>query len=132
MPKNYSGVATETIDSFALQTTTFTGRKVLNPGDARGMYFTAVVTNAGTAPTLVIRLEWSPDNGTTWVAWDTTNLQTTSKTTTGVYTLKVYPGIATAANTSLNDALPPVWRAVYTIGGTTPQWTLTSYATYLN
>ena len=133
MPRNYSGGATqyEVVDSLANQSVTVNGRKMTNPGDARGMVFTVAITNAGTSPTLVVKLQWSPDGGTTWVDWDTTNLQTTSQVAIGTVHLRVYPGLTTAANAARNDALPPFWRAVYTIGGTTPAWTLNTYANYL-
>ena len=59
------------------------------------------------------------DGGTTWVDWDTTNLQTAAITGTGTYWLSVYPGIATAANASRNDILPRNFRAAWTISGGT-------------
>ena len=85
----------------------------------------------GTTPTLTVRLQWSPDGGTTWLDLDTTNAQTASITGTGAFVLRVYPGIATAANAALNAPLPRTWRLAWTIGGTTPSFTFAAQASYI-
>lgn len=95
------------------------------------MFATILVTAvSGTTPTLVVKLQWSPDGGTTWVDWDTTNLQTATITANGTYVLRVYPGATNTANSSRNDFVPRTWRFYYTIGGTTPSFTLASWASY--
>lgn len=118
------------VDTSAAKTTTVAGTTAVNY-NATGMFVSILVTAvSGTTPTLVAKLQWSPDNGTTWVDWDTTNLQTASISTTGTYTLKVYPGATNTANSSANGTVPRTWRVYYTIGGTTPSFTLASWAAY--
>lgn len=100
--------------------------------NARGVFLWVNVTAVtGTTPTLTVRLQWSPDGGTTWLDVDTTNAQTASITATGTATLRVYPGIATAANAALNQPLPRTWRLAWTIGGTTPSFTFAVQASYI-
>jgi hypothetical protein len=96
-------------------------------GNVMGLWATVHVSAvSGTAPTMTCRLQWANDNGATWTDWDTTNLQTASITATGVYSLKVGPGIPTAANASLNDLTPAGFRFAWTIAGTTPSFTFST------
>ncbi len=83
-----------------------------------------VGTVSGTTPTLVAKLQGSADGGTTW--FDIPGAATASLTATGVYVLTCYPGAAAAANAVVSFPLPRTWRVVYTIGGTTPSFTLTN------
>lgn len=88
-----------------------------------------VTAVSGSTPTCVFRLQWSPDGGTTWVDWDTTNLQTASINSTTTATLRVGPGLATTANASRNDFVPGLVRVAYTIGGSTPSFTFSTWFT---
>lgn len=88
-----------------------------------------VTAVSGTTPSATFRLQWSPDNGTTWVDWDTTNLQTTAITAAGTATLRVGAGLATTANASRNDFIPRYVRVAYTISGTTPSFTFSTWFT---
>lgn len=100
--------------------------------NARGVFVWVNVTAvSGTTPTLAVRLQWSPDGGTTWIDVDTTNAQTASITATGTAVLRVYPGIATAANASLNMPLPRTWRLAWAVTGTTPSFTFAAQASYI-
>lgn len=88
-------------------------------------------TVTGTTPTCVFKLQGSSDAGTTWV--DLPNAFTASLTATGVYGIQIYPGLASVAGTTttgttatVNGALPRTWRVVWTIGGTTPSFTITN------
>jgi hypothetical protein len=85
----------------------------------------------GTTPTCVIKMQGSADGGTTW--YDIPGATTASLTATGVYGITVYPGIAVTAGTTTtgttataNVPLPRTWRVVWTIGGTTPSFTITN------
>lgn len=118
------------VDTSAAKTTTVAGTTATNYNASSMAVAILVTAVSGTTPTLVAKLQWSPDNGTTWVDWDTTNLQTASITTTGTYVLKVYPGATNAANSACNDFVPRTWRVYYTITGTTPSFTLASWAAY--
>jgi len=85
----------------------------------------------GTTPTAVFKVQYSSDAGTTWL--DLPNATTATLTATGVYGITIYPGITTAVGTAtagsvaqVNIVLPRTWRLVWTIGGTTPSFTITN------
>ena len=85
----------------------------------------------GTTPTAVLKLQGSTDAGTTW--YDITGATTASLTVTGIYVIQVYPGLTAVAGTAttgsvamINGIIPRTWRVVWTIGGTTPSFTLTN------
>ena len=79
---------------------------------------------SGTTPTMVLKLQGSSDGGTTF--YDLPNAATVSITATGVYVLSVYPGVTVAANAAVSHPMPRTWRVVWTIGGTTPSFTITN------
>lgn len=88
-------------------------------------------TVSGTTPTCVFKIQGSADNGTTWV--DIPNANTASITTAGAYGLLINKGIAAVAGVAttgtcaqINSQLPRTWRVVWTIGGTTPSFTITN------
>ena len=100
--------------------------------NASGLFVWVNVTAvSGTTPTLTVRVQWSPDGGTTWLDLDTTNAQTASITGVTAAVLRIYPGIATAANAALNAPLPRTWRLAWTVGGTTPSFTFAAQASYI-
>lgn len=97
--------------------------------NGRGVAFWLNVTAvSGTTPTMTVRIQWSPDNGTTWLDMDTTNLQTVSITGTSNHVLRVAPGLPVTANLSANQIAPRLMRLAWTIGGTTPSFTFVSWA----
>jgi hypothetical protein len=113
------------------KTATFNGATQTNT-TAKGV---AVVFNigtvTGTTPTMVCKLQGSADSGTTW--FDIPSATTASLTATGVFGIEIYPNITTVAGTTttgttaqVSSVLPRTWRVVYTIGGTTPSFTLTN------
>jgi hypothetical protein len=79
---------------------------------------------SGTTPTLVAKLQGSSDGGTTW--YDIPGAATAPITATGVVVLAIYPGATPAANAAVSYPLPRTWRVAYTIGGTTPSFTITN------
>lgn len=113
--------------------------------NARGAFITILMgAVTGTTPTYVPQLQWSPDNGTTWINFGPAMAAITA---TGQYTFAVYPSNfsqtpgSTPANLALgaaqfvpiNAPLPRSWRINNTIGGTTPSFTLTSIqVNYIN
>lgn len=95
----------------------------------------AVVINVGavtgTAPTAVFKIQRSVDGGTNWV--DIPGATTASLVASGLYGITVYPGIAVTAGMAVsgteataNGVMSRAWRLVWTIGGTTPSFTITS------
>ena len=135
-----NNVNTSTGDTGA-KTATFTGATQTN-FNGQGALITCIVpTVTGTTPTLTLQLQWSPDNGTTFYNYGPA---TTALTAAGSVTIGCYPnqwenatsatlaafttGVTTAV--FLNAPLPRTWRVNYTIGGTTPSFTITG--TYVN
>lgn len=111
----------------------------------RGAIITAILgTVTGTSPTLTMQLQWSPDNGITWLNYGSSTGQI-SVITGNTVTIFVYPTNSTVAGSSpsaftigstgsviLNAPLPRTWRIVYTGAGTTPVIPLSSvYVNYL-
>lgn len=94
-------------------------------------------TVTGTTPTAVFKIQYSNDAGTTWL--DLPNATTATIVATGVFGITVYPSITTAAGTPtsgsvalVNSIIPRTYRFVWTIGGTTPSFTITNIqVTYL-
>lgn len=93
------------------------------------LFVLGVVT--GTTPTFVGKIQGSVDGGTTF--YDIPGATTASLTATGNFGIMLYPGIAVTAGTTTsgttatsNMILPRTWRVVWTIGGTTPSFTITN------
>lgn len=83
-----------------------------------------VGTVSGTSPTCVFKLQGSADGGTTW--FDIPGAATASLSASGVVALAVYPGVTPAANAAVSYPLPRTWRVVWTLGGTSPSFTITN------
>ena len=119
-----------TADSSAARTATVAGVPVTNY-NARGAAITINVTAAsGTTPTLVAKLQYSPD-GTIWIDY-TTKPVTATISATGQTTLVVYPGVTEVANSAVSLPLPRTLRMHYTIGGTTPSFTFATYFCWIS
>lgn len=106
------------------KTATFNGATQTNY-NARGA--TVVInmgTVSGTSPTLVAKLQGSADGGTTW--YDIPGAVTPTISASGLTVLTIYPGAVAVANSVINALLPRTWRLVYTIGGTSPSFTITN------
>jgi hypothetical protein len=116
------------VDTSSARTASGTGVTFTNHNGGAVSFWLNVTAVSGTTPTMTARLQWSPDNGTTWLDMDTTNLQTVSITATGNFTLHVGRGLPVTANRSANLPAPRLMRLAWTIGGTTPSFTFTSWA----
>lgn len=113
------------------KTATGNGATITNVGN-KGMQ---IVVNmgavTGTSPTCVIKVQGSTDAGTSW--YDIPGATTASLTATGLYGITIYPGIAVTAGVATTGTtatasmvIPRTWRIVWTIGGTTPSFTITN------
>lgn len=119
------------VDTSTARTVTGTGVTATN-FNATGAFIQVNVTAvSGTTPTMVAKVQYSIDGGTNFIDLDVTNAATASITTTGIYVIKVYPGLPTVAAGSCPSPLPRVWRLAWTIGGTTPSFTFATTAGYL-
>jgi hypothetical protein len=120
-----------------VKTATFNGATQTNH-NARGAFITIFMgAVTGTTPSAIPQLQWSPDNGTTWLNF---GLAGAAIVATGNHSFLVYPtnlsqaAGATPANlttgaaqtVAMNSPLPRTWRLVLTITGTTPSFTITS------
>ena len=130
MPAVTTAPFSRAVDVAVVQTTSGSGTAWLNDISGRGLIFWVNVTAvSGTTPSCVFRLQWSPDNGTTWIDWDTTNLATTAFTATGTAVLKVASDLPIVANASKNDIVGRQVRVATTISGTTPSFTFSTFYT---
>lgn len=68
--------------------------------------------SAAAAPSVVATIDGFDPLSATWY-----NLLTSvAIVATGLTVMKIYPGLAAAANVSVSDMLPPIWRLVMTHG----------------
>jgi hypothetical protein len=140
----YNNTNTTTGETGA-KTATFSGATQTN-FNAKGAIITCLVgTVSGTSPTMTLQLQTSPDGGTTWYS---IGAPTTALTASGSVALFYYPtnwsqgagstpavlgNLGYSQASFFNMVLPRTWRIQYTIGGTTPSFTITSVGVqYLN
>lgn len=124
-PPNY----TVTVFGSAARTVTANSSDVDNYS-ARGVRCLLDVTAAsGTTPTLDVKLQSKDPISGKYV--DLPGAAFTQKTAASTDDLTVYPGVAETANETVSDVISGVWRAVATIGGTTPSFTFTLGCSYI-
>lgn len=123
--------AVTTTGDTGAKTATFNGATLTNATAKGATVVLNVGTVSGTTPTMVCKLQGSADSGTSW--FDIPGATSASLTATGVYAVTLYPGIAAVAGVAttgtaatVSGVLNRTWRVVYTIGGTTPSFTLTN------
>ena len=132
-----------TIGDIGAKTATFNGATQTNYNSRGAIITVAVGTVSGTSPTLALQLQISYD-GTNFINLGAASANITTSTQTCAFV--IYPtnlsqsAGATPANLTsganqtilINAPLPRTWRIAYTIGGTTPSFTLTNaYASYV-
>ena len=120
----------QTLDSSSARTATVAGTAGTNH-NARGAVITINVTAvSGTSPTLVAKLQFSPDGGTTWLDYDA-KATTATISAAGAYILKFSPGCTEVANSAIGLSVPRTFRMHYTIGGTSPSFTFATYVSFI-
>jgi hypothetical protein len=116
---------------------TYNGVTQINRHNRGAIITVEIGTVSGTSPTLTLQLQWSPDNGATWLNFGgpITGLTTLISNTTGAFV--VYPSLLTGLTTGATlttlvaAPLPRTWRITYTVGGTgTPTFPITSFVNY--
>lgn len=107
------------------------GATITNVGNKGVQILVNMGTVTGTTPTAVLKVQGSTDAGTSW--YDIPGATTASLTATGLYGITIYPGIAVTAGVATTGTtatasmpIPRTWRMVWTIGGTTPSFTITA------
>lgn len=107
------------------------GATITNVGNKGVQILVNMGAVSGTTPTAVFKVQGSTDAGTNW--YDIPGATTASITATGQYGITIYPGIAVTAGVATTGTtatasmvIPRTWRVVWTIGGTTPSFTITA------
>ena len=123
--------ANSTTGDTGAKTATGNGATQTNAGNKGVQILIAMGTVSGTTPTFVGKVQGSVDGGTTF--YDIPGATTASLTATGNFGIAVYPAVAVTAGTTTtgttataSQTLPRTWRVVWTIGGTTPSFTITA------
>ena len=102
--------------------TVTTNSGAIQPKSGKGVFLVLDVTaSSGTSPTLDVTLERYDTTSDSWVALP--GAAFAQQTGTGTNGLTVYPGIGETANESVSDHIGNYFRAVATIGGTSPSFT---------
>lgn len=112
----------DSVNDIGVKTTTFNGVTKTNFGSPAMIFAFNVTAVSGTTPSMTVKLQWSPDGGTTWI--DIPSASLAAITASGSFQLRVAPNITPVANLDIAHPLPRTWRAVYTITGTTPSFTI--------
>lgn len=86
-----------------------------------GFFFLNVTAASGTTPTLDIKIQAKCN--LTGIYYDIPGAAFTQKTTATTDFLVVSDGVTVSANKAVSHPLPTYFRAVATIGGTTPSFT---------
>jgi hypothetical protein len=76
---------------------------------------------SGTTPTLTVRLQVLDQVSNAWM--DVPGASFIAITVPGTATLTLFPGAASTPNVSVNQTIRNIFRAAWTIGGTTPSFT---------
>ena len=111
----------QVIDASAARTASVAGTTCTNYNAKALLIHFKVSAITGTTPTITPKLQWSPDNGTTWI--DVPGAAFASLNAVGDYVMQVGPEVIPAANAAVNFPLPRTLRMYYTIGGTSPSIT---------
>lgn len=113
------------------KTATGNGTAMTNTANKGVQIFIDLGTVSGTSPTCTFKVQGSVDGGTNW--FDIPGAATASLTSSVDVGIMVYPGVAVTAGSTTtgttataNMALPRTWRVVWTVGGTTPSFTINS------
>ena len=98
------------------------GGAVPPPSLANGITLFLVVTAAsGTAPTLAVKIQILDQVSNTWIDVPGASFPSISGVATATFTM--FPGAVNANNVSLNQTIRNIYRAAYTLGGTSPSFT---------
>ena len=118
-----SNTNTTTGDAPTIVTATTVNGATQTNANARGAIITAILgTVSGTLPTLSLQLQWSPDGGTTWLAYgaatSAVSIATGNDVTIAVYPTALSLTLGATGDVLINAPLPRTWRVTYTTTGT--------------
>lgn len=118
------GNINQVVDASAARTTSVAGATCTNFNAKTLLWHFKITAITGTSPTIVPKLQWSPDSGTTWI--DIPGAAFAALSAVGDYVMQVGLEVIAAANAAVTFPLPRTLRVYYTIGGTTPSITCLS------
>lgn len=119
-----------TVLASAARTSTTNSADLVNY-NARGVrIFLDITAASGTTPTLDLKVQSKDALSAAYV--DDPGSTLAQKTGVSTDELTIYPGVTTSANRARSAPLPRTWRVVCTIGGTTPSFTFSVGASYIN
>lgn len=122
--------ATVTLFASAARTATATGTTQYN-NEAKGIILTVLSTAVTATPVVTPKIQYSPDNGTTWIDY---LVITTAIGTAANFSYLIYPVVDASADGAMTESfslpLPRVWRLVLTHGDA-DSITYSVIATYL-
>jgi hypothetical protein len=119
------------VEASSAKTATGQSAAAITNFNARGAAFIVNVSAVtGTTPTMTVKLQVQDVVSANWV--DVPGAVTASITAAGTFMLTVYPGLVEAANSKVSFPLPRTYRFLWTIGGTTPSFTFSIGAHYIN
>lgn len=107
--------------SSAARTATANSSDISDYNNSGGFFFLNVTAASGTTPTLDIKIQAKCN--LTGIYTDIPGAAFTQKTTTTTDMLVLATGATVSANKAVSHPLPTHFRAVATIGGTTPSFT---------
>lgn len=129
------GNADMTIRATGLAAVTATGNSadLLNTFSIGAVFFLRVALVTGVSPTLVVKIQGKDPVSATY--YDIPGAAFASQAAAGAagvaLALAVHPGLPVTAGVSANAVLPRTFRAVWTLGGTTPGFTFSLGASLL-
>lgn len=118
-----------TVFSSAARTSTTNATALTNRYGKGVRLYLDVSAASGTSPTLDVTIQTQDAISATWIALPGAAFG--QKTGVSFDDLTIYPGVAETANETVSDHLGTTWRAVATIGGTSPSFTPSLGAVYL-
>lgn len=111
-----------TMFSSGARTATANSARFRRNANTVGLAFHLDISAAsGTSPTLDVKIQAYDAVSGTYV--DVTGAAFAQKTGTGTSRLVVHPALTASANVAVSQLAPEMFRAVATIGGTTPSFT---------
>ena len=105
----------------AARTVTFNSEDFCDLNNSSGLFFLNITAASGTTPTLDIKIQNKCQ--ATGIYYAITGASFAQKTAAGTDFIAIDPALTSSANKAISQILGPCFRAVCTIGGTTPSFT---------
>lgn len=112
------------------RTSTYTSSDINNYGFKGVLLDINTSAVSGDTPVMVVSIEANEPILDEWVAIP--GALTSNITATGKTLLLIYPGVTVSSNAKVDYALPRIYRVVATISGTTPSFTFSISANYID